>query len=115
MEAGADVSLVLDDARQPGAVEDDHAASLEPDQALLGELTPEGHPFHRAARRPATANALLEEIRRLQRRGLSPDQLEQQIKAQAKAFADLGVIQKDVSGDIGKYWDGSFVANAQKK
>jgi sulfonate transport system substrate-binding protein len=39
----------------------------------------------------------------------------EQIKAQAKAFADLGVIQKDVSGDIAKYWDGSFVANAQKK
>ena len=31
-------------------------------------------------------------------------------RAQAKAFADLNkVIQKDVSGDIGKYWDGSFV------
>jgi sulfonate transport system substrate-binding protein len=42
---------------------------------------------------------------------VSPDQ----IKAQAKAFADLGVIQKDVSGDITKYWDGSFVANANKK
>ena len=42
---------------------------------------------------------------------VSPDQ----IKAQAKAFADLGVIQKDVSGDIAKYWDGSFVANANKK
>jgi sulfonate transport system substrate-binding protein len=39
----------------------------------------------------------------------------EQIKAQAKAFADLGVIQKDVSGDIAKYWDGSFVANANKK
>ena len=33
----------------------------------------------------------------------------------AKAFADLGVIQKDVSGDITNYWDGSFVANALKK
>ena len=39
----------------------------------------------------------------------------EQIKAQAKAFAELGVIQKDVSGDIAKYWDGSFVANAIKK
>ena len=39
----------------------------------------------------------------------------EQIKAQAKAFADLGVIQKDVSGDIAKYWDGSFVANAQQE
>jgi sulfonate transport system substrate-binding protein len=39
----------------------------------------------------------------------------EQIKAQAKAFADLGVIQKDVSGEIAKYWDGSFVTNALKK
>ena len=42
---------------------------------------------------------------------VSPDQ----IKAQAKAFADLGVIQKDVSGEVANYWDGSFVTNAQKK
>jgi ABC-type nitrate/sulfonate/bicarbonate transport system substrate-binding protein len=39
----------------------------------------------------------------------------EQIKAQAKAFADLNVIQKDVSGDIVKYWDGSFVTNALKQ
>jgi len=39
----------------------------------------------------------------------------EQIKAQAKAFADLGVIQKDVSGEVTKYWDGSFVENANKK
>jgi ABC-type nitrate/sulfonate/bicarbonate transport system substrate-binding protein len=39
----------------------------------------------------------------------------EQIKAQAKAFADLNVIQKDVSGDIAKYWDASFVTNALKK
>jgi sulfonate transport system substrate-binding protein len=38
----------------------------------------------------------------------SPDQ----IKRQAKAFADLGVIQKDVSGQIDAQWDGSFVAQA---
>ena len=39
----------------------------------------------------------------------------EQITAQAKAFADLKVIQKDVSGDIARHWDGSFVANALKK
>lgn len=38
-----------------------------------------------------------------------------QIKRQAKAFADLGVIPKDVSGQIEKYWDGSLVAQAMKK
>jgi sulfonate transport system substrate-binding protein len=39
----------------------------------------------------------------------------EQITAQAKAFADLKVIQKDVSGEISRYWDGSFVTNALKK
>ncbi len=38
-----------------------------------------------------------------------------QIKRQAKAFADLGVIPNDVSGQIDKYWDGSLVAQALKK
>jgi sulfonate transport system substrate-binding protein len=42
---------------------------------------------------------------------ISPDQ----IKRQAKAFADLGVIQKDVSGQIDANWDGSFVAKAMAK
>ncbi|MDO9414115.1 MAG: ABC transporter substrate-binding protein [Pseudolabrys sp.] len=42
---------------------------------------------------------------------VSPDQ----IKRQAKAFADLGVIQKDVSGQIDASWDGSFVAKALGK
>lgn len=42
---------------------------------------------------------------------VSPDQ----IKRQAKAFADLGVIQKDVSGQIDANWDGSFVAKAMGK
>jgi ABC-type nitrate/sulfonate/bicarbonate transport system substrate-binding protein len=42
---------------------------------------------------------------------VSPDQ----IKRQAKAFADLGVIQKDVSGEIDANWDGSFVAKAMAK
>ena len=38
-----------------------------------------------------------------------------QVKAQAKAFNELGVIPKDVSGEIDKYWDGSFLATAMKK
>lgn len=42
---------------------------------------------------------------------ISPDQ----IKRQAKAFADLGVIQKDVSGQIDANWDGSFVTKALAK
>ncbi len=42
---------------------------------------------------------------------ISPDQ----IKRQAKAFADLGVIQKDVSGQIEANWDGSFVSKALGK
>jgi len=37
-----------------------------------------------------------------------------QIKAQAKAFNELGVIPKDVSGEIDKYWDGSFLTSAMK-
>jgi len=39
---------------------------------------------------------------------VSPDQ----IKRQAKAFADLGVIQKDVSGQVDTAWDPSFVHKA---
>jgi sulfonate transport system substrate-binding protein len=42
---------------------------------------------------------------------VSPDQ----IKRQAKGFADLGVIQKDVSGQIDANWDGSFVQKAMGK
>lgn len=42
---------------------------------------------------------------------ISPDQ----IKRQAKAFADLGVIQKDVSGQIEANWDGTFVSKALGK
>jgi len=42
---------------------------------------------------------------------ITPDQ----IKRQAKAFADLGVIQKDVSGQIDANWDGSFVKEALAK
>ena len=39
----------------------------------------------------------------------------EQIKKQAKAFADLGVIQKDVSGEIGDHWDASLVKQAKGK
>jgi sulfonate transport system substrate-binding protein len=39
---------------------------------------------------------------------ITPDQ----IKRQAKAFHELGVIQKDVSGEIDRYWDASFVQRA---
>lgn len=42
---------------------------------------------------------------------ISPDQ----IKRQAKAFSDLGVIQKDVSGQIEANWDGTFVGKALGK
>lgn len=40
---------------------------------------------------------------------ITPDQL----KRQAKAFNELGVIPKDVSGEIDQYWDASFVKQAQ--
>ena len=39
---------------------------------------------------------------------ISPDQ----IKRQAKGFAELGVIQKDVSDQIDAHWDGSFIKKA---
>jgi sulfonate transport system substrate-binding protein len=39
---------------------------------------------------------------------VSPEQLERQ----AKAFNQLGVIPKDMSGEIRKYWDSSFVTAA---
>ena len=42
---------------------------------------------------------------------VSPEQLERQ----AKAFSELGVIQKDTSGEIRKYWDASFVQKAAGK
>jgi sulfonate transport system substrate-binding protein len=42
---------------------------------------------------------------------VSPDQ----IKRQAKGFAELGVIQKDVSGEIDAHWDGSFMDKALGK
>jgi len=38
-----------------------------------------------------------------------------QVKRQAKGFADLGVIQKDVSDQIDAHWDGSFVEKALGK
>ncbi len=42
---------------------------------------------------------------------ITPDQ----IKRQAKAFNELEVIPKDVSGEISKYWDASFLETAMKK
>lgn len=42
---------------------------------------------------------------------ISPDQ----IKRQAKGFAELGVIQKDVSDQIDAHWDSSFVEKALGK
>lgn len=45
---------------------------------------------------------------------LGPVITPEQIKRQAKAFTDLGVIPKDVSGEIDKYWDGSFLSAAMK-
>jgi sulfonate transport system substrate-binding protein len=42
---------------------------------------------------------------------ITPDQ----IKRQAKAFNELGVIPKDVSGEIDKYWDGSFLDTAMQQ
>lgn len=38
-----------------------------------------------------------------------------QIKRQAKAFAELGVIPNDVSGNIEKYWDGTLVSRMLQK
>jgi sulfonate transport system substrate-binding protein len=45
---------------------------------------------------------------------LGPVITPEQIKRQAKAFNELGVIPKDVSGEIDRYWDASFLANAMK-
>ena len=42
---------------------------------------------------------------------VTPDQL----KRQAKAFADLGVITKDVSGQIDGAWNGTYLATALKQ
>jgi sulfonate transport system substrate-binding protein len=38
-----------------------------------------------------------------------------QVKRQAKAFNELGVIPRDVSGEIEPYWDASFLNAAMKK
>jgi len=42
---------------------------------------------------------------------ITPDQ----IKRQAKAFNELGVIPKDVSGEIENYWDASLLETAMKQ
>ena len=39
----------------------------------------------------------------------------EQIKRQAKAFSQLGVIQKDVSSEIAEFWDTSFLRQAAGK
>lgn len=46
---------------------------------------------------------------------LGPVITPEQIKRQAKAFNELGVIPKDVSGEIEKYWDASFLEAAMKQ
>jgi sulfonate transport system substrate-binding protein len=46
---------------------------------------------------------------------LGPVITPEQIKQQAKAFNELEVIPKDVSGEISKYWDASFLETAMKK
>ena len=45
---------------------------------------------------------------------LGPVITPEQVKRQAKAFTDLGVIPKDVSGEIDRYWDGSLLDTAMK-
>lgn len=45
---------------------------------------------------------------------LGPVITPEQVKRQAKAFTDLGVIPKDVSGEIDRYWDGSLLETAMK-
>lgn len=45
---------------------------------------------------------------------LGPVVTPDQVKRQAKAFNQLGVIPKDVSGEIDQYWDSSFVNAVMK-
>jgi sulfonate transport system substrate-binding protein len=45
---------------------------------------------------------------------LGPVITPEQIKRQAKAFNELGVIPRDVSGEIDSYWDASFLDTAMK-
>ncbi|RYY06670.1 MAG: ABC transporter substrate-binding protein [Alphaproteobacteria bacterium] len=45
---------------------------------------------------------------------LGPVITPEQVKRQAKAFTELGVIPKDVSGEIDRYWDGSLLDAALK-
>lgn len=45
---------------------------------------------------------------------LGPVITPEQLKRQAKAFNELGVIPKDVSGEIEKFWDASFLAGATR-
>jgi sulfonate transport system substrate-binding protein len=55
---------------------------------------------------PAVSNRIAEVIK------LGPVVTADQIARQSKAFHDLGVIPKDVSGEIAQYWDGSFLKKA---
>ncbi len=45
---------------------------------------------------------------------LGPVVTPEQIERQAKAFAELGVIPKDISGEIRRYWNASFLDTAMK-
>ncbi len=45
---------------------------------------------------------------------LGPVLTPEQLSRQAKAFSDLAVIPRDVSAEIEKFWDASFLANAVK-
>jgi sulfonate transport system substrate-binding protein len=45
---------------------------------------------------------------------LGPVLTPEQLSRQAKAFSDLAVIPRDVSTEIEKFWDASFLANATK-
>lgn len=79
---------------------EDLAGSRENFAQAYAKLT--GLPIETA--RPASANIKLGGVVDLD-----------QIKRQASAFHKLGVIQKDVSGEIADFWDTSFVKNAGGK
>ncbi len=84
-------------------------AYLEAEKALAADKTAFGNAYAKLtgldpkvaaeAAKPITLGSVV-----------TPDQ----IQRQAKAFADLGVIQKDVSGEIAKNWDDSIVSDAKR-
>ncbi len=57
---------------------------------------------------PAVSTRIAEIIK------LGPVITPEQVKRQAKAFTELGVIPKDVSGEIDRYWDASLLETAMK-